>query len=733
MNTASVSSRLLLDPVLPVPLLAFIGLLIGAATLVVYLRDRRVIGTGRCLVLSLLRIMGLGGLFFILLNPQREVTEAPQKLDQTVIIAIDSSGSMHHSDDGAQTRLDVARQALDRSGLVQDGAATVPGLELYTFDEDARPIDIADLAGLKAEGTDTRFHRSVGSLLNSKGSGEALVGIILISDGHDFELMNPARTALEARGRNSPIFALPLGSDKPVRDAAVRIASYQPYVFAGQHSRIDAALRLIGCEYEDFTLDLYREGERIARRQVSVGEELQRLESFQVLEETPGQYAYELRLSTVRDEIDLENNRATTFLNVSDKKINLLILEGSPYWDTNFTQRSLWGNDKFFVDTVVALAPGKVRTLRKDAALGALTIPETPEGFDAYDCILLGNHVDRLLNENARAALAAYVRDFGGNVVFMRGQPMDEEGPLSEIAPVEWGKVMDGFGEIEVDRAGRSIAPFELLNVHTGQRTLRPLLGVQEALIRPLATVLARSRIAGSSEPVPVMVHRRAGRGQVLAIASTGLWRTGFHGELPASSNLFDQFWDNIILWLIAGRTAAPGGDFSVMLSTANLAVDQTLHIRMTAADPEALPAGVPIEIYRIGEREPIERIALSPADPPTRLTASFTPKQAGIYQTDIALPSGEVERLRFAVFRDDRERTEVSADRQYLERLSNQSGGRLIEAGELKSLVTELLQGAPSEPLKRREPIWSIAILAWVIIGFFSADWLLRRRWGLC
>lgn len=733
MNTLSQNSRIFLEPVLPLPLLGLLATLIITLTITIYLRERSKVGWARWLTFTGFRLLGIAGLFLILLNPQREVVKTPKQINKKVIIALDHSESMAHTDFDSVSRLDKAKRILQRAELLADGAPAFSGLQFFTFSETAARINVDALSQLSADGSDTRFHRSLSSLLKNSDTGDSLAGILLLSDGHDLELVNPARTALEARSRNSPIFTLPIGSDRPIRDASIRIASYQPYVFSGQHARIDVAIRLIGCEYEDFTLELYREGTLIDKRRVAVGDEIQRVESFQVLEETPGQYAYEIRLSTVRNEVTTDNNTATTFLNVSDKKINLLLVEGSPYWDTNFTQRALWGNDKFDIDIAIAVAPNKVRILRKNETLGELILPKTAFDFDAYDCVLLGNRVERLLDPAAQAALATYVKELGGNVIFLRGQPVQGSGTLDAVSPVQWGKTLNGFSEIEVDQAGRSAAPFGLLNLHTGGKSLRPLLSVQQSESRELSTVLASARVPNQAAPVPTMIHRRAGRGQVLAIASTGFWRTGFHSDLIDTHSLFEPFWDNLILWLISSRNVRSGSNFSVLINTANLALGQAIHLRMTSKEADQLPVGVPIEFFRDGTSAPVERTVLGTNDSKNQLTASFTPTVPGIYRIAVPLPDGQMESLRFAVYDDNRERTEVSVDRQYLQRLATQSGGRLIEPGEIRPLVEELLRQVDSDPLIHREPAWPTWLLAWAIAGCFSFDWLLRRRSGLC
>ena len=53
--------------------------------------------------------------------------------------------------------------------------------------------------------TITLDHRTnVNTLLNTAASGEAIHALILLTDGHDFELINPVKTGAAARARLSP-------------------------------------------------------------------------------------------------------------------------------------------------------------------------------------------------------------------------------------------------------------------------------------------------------------------------------------------------------------------------------------------------------------------------------------------------------------------------------------------------------------------------------------------------
>src|SRR5208283_2007110 len=113
--------------------------------------------------------------------------------------------------------------------------------------DDARPV-LGSVLDLVAAGKTTRFHKSIGTMLSAPAGNQAVNAVILLTDGHDFELVNPVKTGLLARNRHAPLYAVAFGQQGKVRDVAVRITGFQPYSYVKQKARINATLRLIGCE-----------------------------------------------------------------------------------------------------------------------------------------------------------------------------------------------------------------------------------------------------------------------------------------------------------------------------------------------------------------------------------------------------------------------------------------------------------------------------------------------------
>ena len=275
MNGALVSG-LVFDPILPASVIALLGAVFLFLTIRVYWRVGTSIGTWRNLTLLLLRIAGIALVILLLLQPSwREVLPPPVK-DRVTLIGLDSSLSMRQRDAGNESRFDAAKGLLQESGVVaQNGIPADPRLLLFGFSDDARPLQ-QSIFDLVPKGKTTLFNKSISTMLSAPAGDEAVNALILLTDGHDFEMVNPVKTGIAARNRGAPIYAVALGKQGNVRDVAVRITGYQPYCYVKQKAHIDATLRLIGCELEDLTVQLLRQGQVVQTKRVNA-QQLQEL------------------------------------------------------------------------------------------------------------------------------------------------------------------------------------------------------------------------------------------------------------------------------------------------------------------------------------------------------------------------------------------------------------------------------------------------------------------------
>jgi hypothetical protein len=693
------------------------------------LRNALRLGTGKAIVLTVLRMLGIALLLIILLRPARREELPEEKKDIVVLASIDTSLSMQQTDAGNAKRIDAATRLVGESGLDDPRLR----LRLSAFDDEVRGTTLEQLTTLRAEGRDTRVHNAVTTMLQGVRKDENAAALLLITDGHDFEMTSAAKTALAARARGVAIYTVPLGAAGQVRDVSLRIANFQPFCYVKQKCRISAVARFTGCENEFLTVQLLRDGKLIDSKQVSTRQEAELPVEFIVSEENAGQIEYEVRALPLYRETESSNNSAITYLNVLDDKLRVLLLEGEPYWDTTFLQRSLMRNDKIDLDAVIQFAPGKLRRIRKTAGQDDLKLPATRDEFEAYDVILLGAKTGELLLQEQQAALVDAVREGGGVVVCLRGRTDLDPSAAAILEPVVWEDTAPVTGDLYVQREGRSLAPFQLLNTfRSGQRVLPPLTSMLRIKERPpLAASLAVTRDNAAQVAADVFIHRPVGRGQSLALGARDWWQWAFQSADAARDGLFDRFWDQIIVWLLASSEHVSGAQHRLRASTANLPLGQEVFLRLQFKN-DSKPAGPPTLDISTGEDTPVP-VTMTATDNPLQFEARYVPPKIGRWRAQVKLPDGTEQSARFMVFEENREATEVAADRTYLKKLAESSGGRMLEAAEVKPFIASLKDALrPGEARYRLISLWDRAWVLYLILSLLALDWYLRRRWGL-
>ena len=301
---------------------------------------------------------------------------------------------------------------------------------------------------------------------------------------------------------------------------------------------------LIGCELETLDVDLLRNGVAVQKRRIEAGEAAEVPVEFEVTEPETGQYEYEVRVRPLEGETDRENNVTLTFLNVIDQQVQVLVLEGSPYWDSTFLQRSLMRNERMNVDVVIAYADDKTRVVRKKTEKSEFQMPKLPQEWRCYDVVVLGRDVDRIVGPDGLKQLDDYAKNQGGTVVFSHGPAFGKMQAQSEIEPVIWGESTAARVRMTPAREGQALAPFRALaEQQRGEETLPELIAVHPVKNqKTLAATLATAQAGGAGDVVPAIVHRRFGEGQVLSVGVEGLWRWAFNSHVDGPGTFFDRF-----------------------------------------------------------------------------------------------------------------------------------------------------------------------------------------------
>src|SRR5262245_1010379 len=112
------TTSLLLDPILPLPLVILLGAIFLTLTVWAYWRIGAAIERWRNILLMIFRITGIALVVLLLLQPSRQEILAPPTKERVTLVAVDTSLSMKQRDVERATRLDAAKNLLSESEIV---------------------------------------------------------------------------------------------------------------------------------------------------------------------------------------------------------------------------------------------------------------------------------------------------------------------------------------------------------------------------------------------------------------------------------------------------------------------------------------------------------------------------------------------------------------------------------------------------------------------------------------
>lgn len=352
-------------------------------------------------------------------------TEIGRPLDRlTVVVVVDRSRSIDLVPDAKQLvdrQLELAQTSMrdgDRIAIVSFGASAATEQPARTKDEPS----LSQRPSFSRDGTDLEaaLRRALAEV-----PPDSAARIVLLSDGVPTrgDVMAGAHAALAAQ---IPIDTLTLEQG---RVADVRVVSVRAPARADAGESIDLRVVTQSPEPTEVEVRVLLDGQLIRQGKVEIGKGEDVLRLREKLPEA-GLHRYDVEVTAADKELDFtgEDNAGSTFVRVRGAAV-ALVLEGDA------------GKSKFVADAL------RAAEFRVDEA-GPMGVPADIGAMLGYDLIVLSDIQAGLLSSNQLAALAAYVRDFGGGLLLMGGdRGMGPGGfgktPIEEVSPVSFDLKQD--------------------------------------------------------------------------------------------------------------------------------------------------------------------------------------------------------------------------------------------------------------------------------------------------
>ena len=702
-----------------------------------------------------------------MVRPTHVFTDA-KKQTSTLVVLVDRSRSMLVPDmfgSSQQTRWDALGETLQDAlpTLQEMEAADEFEVKVYAFDSQITPIGLSDgsLELGSASGSQTAIGATLEDVLRRE-AGKRLAGVVLLSDGaHQAYAPRdlPPETAVRRLADlGYPLYTFVYGQALTVgqaRDAALKDLNVSSTVFVKNELPIDAAAMLRGLVNMDVPVQVLLEAEKgkmevVDTKNLTANQDGQELPvEMSIVPQVAGEHKLTLRIPPQERELVTSNNELSTFITVLKGGLNVLYLEGDPRFEQVILRRSL------------GLSPDiKVDRQSHDHLSSAQWPLDFSEEFapGKYDVYVLGDLDSSVFKPEDLELLKSTVRG-GAGLIMLGGFHSFWGGgyqntPLAEVLPIKpdqfQGNVRQEFDtpirkDLHTDAEtrmvpGRRFGDISIMMLAPVPKNrdawlkLPPLEGANRFFqqnLKPTAKVIGENE-----KGEPLLVADDYGSGRVLAFAGDSTWHwwmQGFQAE-------HKRFWRQVVLWLAHKDESAEG---SVWVKLAQRRFTPGRRVEITAGAQSALGEPIPDAQYQAevimpdGKRRPLRLSRQGEETAGSFLETTTT----GDYTVAVtATRNGEnlgTAQARFLVYEQDLEMDNAAARPALLTHLAKMTeafGGRALAAEQLPSLLDELKNKPPELEVltETKQTPWDSPPFFLLIVGLLTAEWYLRKKWGL-
>lgn len=637
------------------------------------------------------------------------------------------------------------------------------------FADKTRPLDLGRVLGSGGRGLPepTGRRTDLARALHEAQRIPDLAGILLFTDGSDNAGLRSGGSEEEV-GRalggeiGVPVDVFQAGGGARLKDIAIARVRRDEFAFAKTPVEVEVEVAVTGYREKRFPLTLKRGDAVVSSREVDwKGDRPGRVRvPFEIVPEGQGTLVYTVEAPVFEDEAIPGNNRATFAIRVIRDKIRVLQIVGKPSWDERFLRDFLKSDVNVDLISFFILRTNLNQPEASQNELALIPFPVDElftKELKGFDLVVFQNFAYGPYFANPMVAwqylqnLRNYVLD-GGAFVMIGGDQSFELGgyagsPIEDILPVSLPPVAfapattPGRSEEYVMRLTAEGARHPITNLEGDPagsealwRSMPPLEGIHEgARPKPGSVVLGET----PSGRQPVVVAAAAGKGRTLAVLTDSTWHWNFLAVGKGESNrTYLRFWRNALQWLTKDPRMK---QVEVHATRAEAHEGEEVAARVRVLDEDYRPsrdAEVRLELIGPGGKavpaQPVRRVGEGLYEAPLHPSEEgYQTVRATARRGGIDLGSDEDA---FAYEADRPEWSDPRPAPDLLKALAKASGGsyRVLPASigagdiDLKEEPVREVQG------RRREPIWDRLPLLVLPLLLLSAEWLLRRRWGL-
>jgi uncharacterized membrane protein len=694
--------------------------------------------------LSGFRFGALALMVVFLSQPQRRVDEVTVLKPQLAVLVDDSESMEDRPDPRQPARAQRVSEWLSSPAL----AAARDHFDIRAFRFDFRPSEWGgEPGGLAFKGAGSNVVAAL-QQARERFVGQPLAAMLVLTDGLDTSGIVNGFTL--PGGLPVHTFELEKPFELPAKATRVWLSAVDPpgRIVVGWDAEVRGAVSASGMAGRTLNVELWRDGVKSAETAVTFNEDEQtRPVVFPVSGTEPGVLHFEMRLNDPAADPDAKTRHFAIEVVAPGKRI--LYVQNSFGFEFKFLRRAVASDRNLQIQAFVRSGDGKLVAMGDRGALESGRAPKlefSQAGLLSYAVVVLGDLPPEALTADQYKALREFV-DRGGGLVLLGGAAgMGAEEvaktPLSEMSPAKLpAEYREGKFPVKITDAGLRHPVFGPLFANV--KEFPALLSVNVARSSsPAAEVLIEGEQGGTR--FPVVVASRFGNGRVVSVMTDSVWHWRMGAKnWSAERSPYDIFWSQLMEWLIPKEQDKQGvAKLELVTERPVYALGEQPEVRAVlelgseeGKPPATLPLSVRTPDGKVFEYKMKQGQFPAGGKMINGYVAAVEPNVAGMFTARSRWESGKIKleaETRFSVNKPATEKTGRPIDRELLERVAQQTGGRFFKWEEREEWPKFVHAKEQQIARVRLQELWNHPLLLLLLVGFLAADWGLRKRWNL-
>jgi hypothetical protein len=550
---------------------------------------------------------------------------------------------------------------------------------------------------------------SVFKMIDEEFTNRNIGAVILASDG----IYNKGGSPVyESKDLKAPVYTIALGDTIPKRDILISNINYNNIVYLDNQFQIEVSVEAFQAQGAASTLTVTDQSGTLFTRPVSVrSNEFRVTVPITLPAKRRGIQRYNITLSRVVNELSVQNNSQSIFVEVIDGRQNVLIIANSPHPDIAALRQSIEIKKNYQVQVVFADALDQ--SLVQKA--GLIIMHQLPS---------INNSAQKILQQVADKPVLFVLGAQSNALLFSAAQPVlqvNSSGSTQEVLPA---LQTDFYGFTLSDLTRTKLMGFAPLLAPLGNYTQKGPASV--AVVQQIGKVVTT---------MPLLIFGGDPQRKVGVLAGEGIWRWRLEEFQESNSHeAVNELVSKTVQYL---STRDDKRKFRVY--PAKNAFDENENVLLNAElynDAYELVNTPDVSISLRNTDGKNYSFLFSRSGNAYSLDADILPP--GEYSFDAKTRLGSKEHKtagQFVIRQQQAELQQTTANHQLLFALADQNGGEMIYPSQLSRLpemirANENVKTVVYEDRKYEDPV-NYQTIFFLILALLSVEWFSRKRNG--